>query len=213
MATPSFDYSTSGLPENDRFKVAVGICFEWLNENMSMFGPDRISNFMHNQPIAAARRIMDNCTDWSEESVTLTLLGPAKGALIANPQTEAVARHIFGDRTVDLLRAMADAEAAPDAAMVRDMNRIFIVEGVSTMNDQMVGRAKIDRHHETRWNILNNLERHFATVKGQDPALDAVFEEAAKKSHEALEALDKQAAAQPKNVKPRGPGFHGGHGL
>lgn len=183
MAEDTFDFSTSGLPDNNRFKVAVGICYEWLNENMSMFGPERIKNFMHNQPIAAAKRVIDNCPDYSEESINLLLLGPAKGTLLANAETEAAARHIFGDRTVDLLQAMVDPSATPDANMTRDMNRIFICEGISTMNDQMVNRKKIDRHHETRWNILNDLERQFATVKGQDPALDAVFEDAAKKSH------------------------------
>lgn len=199
-----FDYSASGLPENDRWKVATDICNQWLNENMSMFGPERIANFMKNQPVAAAKRIIDNCTDWSEESVTVALLGPAKGALIANPQTEKTARHIFGDRAVDLVRTLLeDPAAATDANMTRDANRLFIVEGVSTMTDQMIGRAKIDRHHETRWQILNSLERQHKTIKGQDPALDAVFEDAAKKSHDALEALDKaEAASVKKPFKP-----------
>jgi hypothetical protein len=208
-----FDYSTSGLPENKRFQVAVGLCYDWLNENMSMFGPERIANFMHNQPIAAAKRIMDNCSDWSEESVTLALLGPAKGELLANPQVEKVARHIFGDRTVDLLSAMVDPSAKPDAEMTRDMHRIFIVEGISTMNDQMVNRKRIDAHHQTRKNILADLETNFAKVKGENPGLDTVFEDAAVKSHAALDALDKAAAAQPKNPnKPPRPPFHG-HGM
>ena len=198
----AFDYSTSGLPQNDRWNVATQICNQWLNENMTMFGPERINSFMHNQPIAAAKRIMDNTNDWSEESVTLLLLGPAKSALLANPQAEAVGRHIFGDRTIDLLQAMADPSKA-DAEMIRDMNRIFIAEGVSTMTDQMIGRAKIDRFHETRWNILHDLERTHATIKGQDPALDKIFEEAAKKSHDALEGLDRAAAAVAKKpIKP-----------
>lgn len=206
----AFDYSTSGLPQNDRWNVATQICNQWLNENMTMFGPERINSFMHNQPIAAAKRIMDNTNDWSEESVTLALLGPAKSALLANPQAEAVGRHIFGDRTIDLLQAMADPSKA-DAEMIRDMNRIFIVEGVSTMTDQMIGRAKIDRFHETRWNILHDLERTHATIKGQDPALDKIFEEAAKKSHDALEGLDRAAAAVAKKpmkppVNPHKPG-------
>lgn len=197
-----FEYATSGLPENDRWQIATDICNRWLNENMSMFGPERIANFMHNQPVAAAKRILDNCPDASEESVTLTLLGPAKGTLVQNAETERVSRHIFGDRAVDLLLAMAEPQGA-DAAMIRDMNRIFIVEGVSTMNDQMVGRAKIDRFHETRWNILNDLERNFGTVKGENPALDAIFEETAKKSRDALTALDRAAnATQKKPFKP-----------
>ena len=198
----AFDYSTSGLPQNDRWNVATQICNQWLNENMGFFGPERINNFMHNQPVAAAKRIIDNTGDWSEESVTLLLLGPAKSTLLANTQTETVARHIFGDRAVDLLQAMADPSKA-DAEMIRDMNRIFIAEGISTMTDQMIGRAKIDQHHETRWNILHNLERTHATIKGQDPALDKLFEEAAKKSHDALEGLDRAAAAIAKKpMKP-----------
>lgn len=202
----AFDYSKAGLPENDRWKVAAAICNQWLNENMSMFGPERIENFMHNQPIAAAKRIMDNCDDWSEESVTLALLGPAKGALVANPEAEKVSRHIFGDRTVDLLYTMIDPSKAKDAEMTRDTNRIFIVEGISTMSDQMIGRARIDRHHQTRWNILRDLESTHAGIKGQDPALDALFADAAKQSRDALEALDKAAAAGKKPNPPRGPG-------
>jgi len=198
----AFEYSTSGLPQNPQWEVATSICNAWLNQNMSMFGPERIANFMHNQPVAAAKRILDNCADASDESVTLALLGPAKSTLVANPETERVSRGIFGDRTVDLLLAMS-APAQADDAMIRDMNRIFIVEGISTMNDQMVGRAKIDRFHETRWNILNDLERTFGTVKGQDPALDTIFEETAKKSRDALTALDRAAnAAEKKPFKP-----------
>lgn len=192
----AFDYSTSGLPANDRWEVATQLCNQWLNENMSVFGPERINNFMHNQPIAAAKRIMDNCPDWSEESVTVALLGPVKGELLAGPEREKAARGIFGDRTVDLIKTLlADPAMATDENMSRDANRIFIVEGISTMTDQMIGRAKIDKFHETRWRILNDLERTHKTIKGQDPALDVVFEDAAKKSHDALEALDKAAAA------------------
>ncbi|MBI1215893.1 MAG: hypothetical protein GC185_08755 [Alphaproteobacteria bacterium] len=201
-----FEYENSGLPANNRWKTATAICNKWLDDNMSMFGPERIANFMHNQPVAAAKRVMDTCEDWSEESVTLLLLGPAKAEIIANEQVEKVARNIFGDRTVDLMHTMADPAKAKDDAMLRDTNRIYIAEGVSTMTDQMIGRAKIDKFHETRWKILNDLERTFATIKGQDPRLDAVFEDAAKKSHEALEALDRAAAATSK--KPFKPPFN-----
>lgn len=198
----SFDYSTSGLPENNKWKIAAAICNQWLNDNMSMFGPERIVNFMHNQPIAAAKRVMDNCDDSSEETVTLLLLGPAKGALIANDEVEAVARHIFGDRTVELLKTLMDPADAVDADMTRDANRIYIAEAVSAMSDQMIGRARIDKHHQVRWNMLNEFEKTFATLKGADPKLDVVFEDAAKKSREALEALDKAAPAVKKAPKP-----------
>jgi hypothetical protein len=58
------------------------------------------------------------------------------------------------------------------------------------MNDQLIGRARIDKHHQVRWNILKNLETEFANVKGENPKLDVVFEEALKKSRAALTALD-----------------------
>lgn len=196
-----FDYTTSGLPENNQWKIATQICHQWLTQHMTMFGPERIVNFMHNQPVAAARRIMDNCEDWSEESVTLVLLGPAKDVLVANEEVEGVSRHIFGDRAVDLLKAMM-GEGTPDAQMVRDMNRIFVVEGISTMNDQMIGRARIDRHHETRWNILKDLEENFSGIKGQDPALDEVFEDAMQQSKDALNALDREAAKKKGFIPP-----------
>jgi hypothetical protein len=207
----AFDYSTSGLPKNPKWEAAAAICNQWLTENMSMFGPERIVNFMHNQPVAAAKRIIDNCPDYSEESVTLALLGPAKGILAANPETETVCRRMFGDRAVDLLLTMA-GNAPVDAEMTRDANRIFIVEGVSTMTDQMIGRAKIDKFHQKRWDILNDLEATFAKVKGADPALDKVFEDAAQKSRDALSSLDKAAAAMPKKPSGPRPPFGGGHG-
>lgn len=198
-----FDYSQSGLPENNKWKVAAAICEHWLNENMSMFGPERIASFMTNQPVSAARRIMDNCDEWSEESVTLALLGPAKGLLAANPETEARARFIFGDRTVDLLLTLADPANAKDAEMTRDANRIYLVEAVSAMNDQMIGRKRIDKHHQTRWNMVNEFEATFATLKGQDPKLDTVFEDAMKLSKQALTALDEAAALAPKKMPPQ----------
>ncbi len=200
----NFDYSTSGLPDSNKWKIATQICHQWLTTHMTMFGPERINNFMHNQPIAAAHLVMENCPDWSEESVTLILMGPAKDSLIANAQTEEVARHIFGDRTVDLLKAMT-GEAEPDAGMIRDMNRIFIVEGLSTMNDQMVGRGRVDQHHETRWEILSTLEQNFSAIKGQNPALDAVFEDVMAQSKAALNALDQAPSAAKKGFRPPRP--------
>lgn len=196
-----FDYATSGLEDNQRWKVATLICHRWLHENMSMFGPERILNFMHNQPIAAAKRIHDNCNDWSEESITLLLMGPAKDALIATPEKEEFSRKFFGDRTVDLLRALIDPKNAADADMSRDAKRIIMAEGISTMNDQMIGRKRIDPHHQTRWTILRNLEDSFATIKGQDPKLDAIFEDAMSQSKDALTKLDVEAAAK-KAPKP-----------
>lgn len=196
----AFDYSTTGLPDNDQWKNALNICHKWLTENMSMFGPERIASFMEHQPIAAAKLIIANCPDYSDECITLALLGPAKGVFLANQEAVTVAAYMFGERTARLLLASTGGYQT-DADMVRDMARLFIVEGLSGMNDQIIGRAKIDKHHQVRWNMLNHYEKIFADVKGQNPGLDKIFEEALVKSRAALEALDKAATQNPLSVK------------
>lgn len=218
MTTPQkFDYATTGLAEKNEWKIAVEICHQWLNQNMAMFGPDRIASFMHNQPIAAAKQIQNNCDDPSVESMTVALLGPAKFDMIAQQNdTESLAReqrarHVFGDRTIDLIRHMA-GEPTTDAKLQRDANRMFLVEGLSTMDDQLIDRKRIDKHHQVRWNILENLETHFANVKGENPKIDVIFEDALKKSRTTLEGLDKAAEnkaankpAQPNVKRPKPP--------
>ncbi len=198
-----FDYSQSGLPAHPVYELCTKMCNRWLDENMTQFGPERIANFMHNQPVAAARRLLDNCADVSEECVIVALLGPAKEALLAGGEIEVLMRHTFGDRAVDLVRTVQDPAHATDAAMTRDAQRIFVVEGLSTMHDQMIGRERIDAFHQKRWDILRNLEAGFSTIKGQDPALEKLFEEAAQKSRETLEGLDRAAAAK---SQPKPPG-------
>ncbi len=178
-----FDYTTSGLPENIQWKAAADICHAWLMEHMSMFGPERIVRFMLNQPVTAAKLIIENCPDWSEESVTLALLGPAK---------ESVTEAIFSDKAKALFEAVEGKRAA-DKTQERDMVRLFLVEGLSTMNDQLIGRTRVDQHHQTRWKILGDLENGLAEMKGQNPALDKIFEKALADSHAALQALDKVA--------------------
>src|SRR3989304_1565710 len=102
-----FDYSKSGLPANPKWHNAAGFCKGGLDQNMTMFGPERIESFMLHQPVAAAKLIMDNCPDYSEESITLALLGPAKGLFLENERGVAVMGQIFGARTVALLKYMA----------------------------------------------------------------------------------------------------------
>ena len=199
----SFDYSQSGLPAHPVYELCTKMCNRWLDENMTQFGPERIANFMHNQPVAAAKRLLDNCADVSEESVIVALLGPAKGALLAGGEIEVLMRHTFGDRAVDLVRTLEEPANVVDVAMTRDAQRIFVVEGLSTMHDQMIGRERIDAFHQKRWDILRNLEAGFSTIKGQDPALEKLFEEAAQKSRETLEGLDRAAAAK---SQPKPPG-------
>lgn len=200
----AFDYKKSGLPANDTWELATKMCNRWLDTHMTMFGPERIANFMNDQPVTAAKNLLAHCADASPESVIVALLGPAKGALMAEAELDTLMRHTFGDRAVDLVRTLADPANATDAAMKRDAERIFMVEGLSTMTDQMIGRQKIDGFHQKRWNILRNLESGFEDVRGKDPALDALFIDALKKSRETLEALDNAASAGKKPPKPPG---------
>ena len=200
----SFDYSTTGLPDKKEWKLAASICLAWLNQNMSMFGDDGIDRFMQHQPVTAAKRIMDNCDKWSDESITAALLGPAKGIIVADAAVEVMARRDFGDRAVDLIKTMGGMAEPTDQAMMRDANRLYMVESLSGMGDQIVGRARIDKHHEVRWNMVREFETNFEQVKGESPKLDAIFEESLKKSREALEKLDRDAAAK-KGPKPNSP--------
>ncbi len=199
-----FEYKNAGLPANEKWELASKMCNRWVDDKMGkMFGPERIKDFMHNQPVAAAKRLLNDAGDASEESVTLALLGPAKGILMAPGEAEVLLRHTFGDRAVDLMHTLADPSKAKDAAMSRDANRIFLIEGISTMEDQLIGRARIDAHHQTRWKILAGLEAGFAKVKGETPGIDKVFADALVKSRDALTKLD-QAAAAKQAPKPPG---------
>ncbi len=199
-----FEYSKTGLPANDKWENATKFCKKWLDQNMSMFGDHGIENFMNNQPVAAAKLLLANCQDVSEEAITLALLGPAVGIFLENGRGLQVAEVIFGERTVALMKYM-NGVAIPngDTGMPVDTNRLFLVQGLSSMNDQLIGRKRIDAHHPVRWKMLNNFEANFAEIKGENPALDVIFEEALKKSRAALEALDKEAAK--KNNKPPQP--------
>jgi hypothetical protein len=199
-----FDYSKTGLPDNVKWKNAAAFCNKWLDQNMSMFGPERIASFMEHQPVAAAKLIIANCPDYSEESITLALLGPARQIFLQNERGLEMAELIFGSRTVALMKYM-DGRAIPngDTDMPVDANRLFLVEGLSGMNDQIIGRAKIDKHHQVRWNMLNHYESTFAGIKGENPGLDKIFAGALVKSRTALEALDNAPKKQgPKPPQP-----------
>lgn len=194
---------------NDNWSFGIEVCYQWLCKHMSMFGVKGIENFMQNQPIAAAHLIHDKCDAPSTESITVALLGPAKFDMIdTNSDAEGImlemkTRKVLGDKTIDLIRHMA-GDTSNDPDILRDANRLFLVEGLSTMNDQLIDRKRIDKHHQVRWNILKGLEKDFASVKGENPKLDVIFVECLKKSRISLEALD-TAAQQKKNtpiVKP-----------
>ena len=135
----TFDYSTSGLPGNKQWENAAQRCHAWLTMHMRQFGPERIINFMHNQPVAAAKRLFETCPDYTQESITVLMLGPAKGDIL---EDEALAEKNFGARTVALIKTLVDPASAVDDQMRRDAGRIFIAEAISTMNDQMIGRTK-----------------------------------------------------------------------
>lgn len=194
-----FDYSQTALPSNPHWMLAVDLCHKWLGEHMTMFGPERHIAFMHNQPVAAAKRVFDNCDQFTPECITVLLLGPAKGTLVETAGAEHMARHLFGDRVVDLVLALQNPalQQQADAQMMRDIGRIVLAEGISTMNDQLIGRKRIDAHHNVRWNILRHLEEQATLIGGADPKLDELFADALKQSRTALEALDAGAAKKP----------------
>ena len=154
-----FDYAATGLPDNTRYHSAANLCHRWLLAHMgNMFNPKQILSFMNNQPITAAKNLLEKTENPSEESLIVALLGPAKGDIIAiggtehSPQRQAVEkemRGIFGDRCIDLIHTLA-GKPATDQRMLRDAKRIFLVEGLSTMNDQLIGRKRIDPHHQVR---------------------------------------------------------------
>ena len=193
----SSDYKSLGLPDNEKWENAAKICHEWLTKHMTMFGPDRINSFMKQQPGAAAKLLIENCKDYSEESVAFALLGPAKS--IYNQQTLPMFKATMGDKLVKLLDA-SEGTVKPDAAMQKDLNRLFIVEGLSMMGDQLIGRAHADKHHHIRWQMLESYEKNFLAVKGENAALDARFEDGLRKSREALEAVDAKVAAAQKSA-------------
>jgi len=198
----TFNYKTTGLPENKSWEEAARICHTWLTHNMSMFGPDRINSFMLHQPVAAAKLLLAHTAPVSHDLITLVLLGPAKGDVInllaADKARADSMRTRFGARAMELLRYVADTDGAQsDENMPGEAVQLFLVEGLSTMNDQLIGRARIDKHHAVRWNILKNFETEFARVQGQNPGLDAIFTAALKSSRAALEALDNGAPKPP----------------
>jgi len=201
----NFDYKKTNLPNNENWSFAIEVCHQWLHEHMSMFGVKGIENFMQNQPISAAHMIHDKCDAPSDESITVALLGPAKFDMIDTDSDaegimrEMKTRKVLGDKTIDLIRHMA-GDISSDLVIKRDANRLFLVEGLSTMNDQLIDRKRIDQHHQVRWNILQDLEKGFAEVKGENPKLDVIFVECLKKSRLSLETLD--TAAQQKKTNP-----------
>lgn len=207
-----FSYNDHDLPENKQYRLALDICHKWLTAHMGrMFNQKQIGNFMKDQPITAAKNLMNKTEEASEASIIAAMLGPAKFDFIDHPEnprgseSEAFAIQNFGADTVNLLRYMAGLSYLESPMLERDKTRLFMVEGLSTMHDQLIGRKRIDPHHQVRWNILNDLESGFKAVKGQNPQLDPLFEEALKQSRQALEALDKAAEVKKNNAKPPRP--------
>lgn len=202
-----YDYSTTGLPSTPHWILAAQLCFEWLGEHMKMFGPERHIAFMENQPVGAARRIFATCDDFSPELIAVLLLGPAKSTLVESPAAERLARHLFDGRVVELIKVLENPQlqASADENMRRDAGRVVLAEGISTMNDQLIGRKRIDAHHHVRWKILAHLEEQGKILAGVDPRLDEQFADALKQSRAALEALD-AAATRNAGIPPKPPG-------
>ncbi len=200
----AFKYEDARLPQSDKFENATKLCKAWLDTHMAIFKDKGIKNFMLNQPVRAARLLVSETEHVSEASVIVALLGPAKQDILKTPVSETMAREMLGNAAVDLIQYMA-GQPSNDPVMQRDAVRLFLVEGMSTMNDQLIDRKRIDKHHKVRWNILNNLESNFAKFQGRNPALDKMFAADLVKSRAALEALDRAAAAKKKgpNNGPR----------
>lgn len=189
---PRFDYTATGLPQNPQWMAAVKACHSWLQHHMSMFGDKGIANFMHNQPVAAAKRLLDTCHDISDDAITAVLLGPARSDILAHPH---IGESVFGRRAMDLFHALNTGETRTPSILA-DMNRVNLAEGISGMNDQIIGRARIDRHHAVRWNMLRSYESLHADTKGQNPALDTAFADCLIRARASLEALDAAAKTQ-----------------
>lgn len=193
-----FDYSQTGLPSNPQWMLATDLCHQWLGAHMPMFSPERHLAFLSNQPIAAAKRVFDNCDQFTPESITVLLLGPAKDDLIETAGAARLARRMFGDGVVDLIQALRDPalQQSADPMLLRDIGRIILAEGISTMKDQLIGRQRIDRHHAVRWDILRHLEDQGRRIVGADPALDVLFADALIQARQSLEALDAAATVK-----------------
>lgn len=209
-----FDYDTSGLPDNPRWRVATSICEEWLKQNMlDKYGDHGIVNFMHNQPVGAAKRIMEHCPDATEETVTLLLLGiPARALAVSNPETEAVTKNLFGEAAIHLIHVLNDRSVAQgDAALLRAADRIELAEAVSALNDQMIRRHEYKteeqrlRHHDVRMMMMENFETLYKRVKGQDPGLDLIFEESFAKAKVAMDAINLEIATKKPDAAQKPP--------
>ena len=186
-----FYYKDTGLPLKDIFMNATEKCHTWLmsHASLSKFGPDGISNFMHNQPVRAAKKLSELTDNPSETLITVTLLGPAKFTLLG---AEAQSRKAWGDDVVDFLQYLSGDKQAANENFKEDEVKLFLVEGLSTMHDQLLDRDKVDLHHEIRWEFVKHFEQRFAEVKGQNPGLDALFEKDLIQSRKILEGLDQK---------------------
>lgn len=202
----AFDYTTTDLPLKAEFQKAAAKCKEWLDTHMSVFGPDRIRNFMHDQPVHAAQLILEKTDTPSDASVIVALLGPAKFDLVSKDGQnlsvvlEKKSRAEWGDEVVNLVKHLAGVKLnTPE--IIRDAERIFLVEGLSTMHDQLIDRKRIDPHHNVRWDILKNFEAKFPAIKGKNPKIDGLFEKAMKDSRTALETLERKYPEKLKLLK------------
>jgi hypothetical protein len=212
-----FKYEDTGLAQNPVWEKAAYACHDWVMSFMGQrFGAKGVESFMHSQPVAAAKRIVDHCDDVSDESITLALLGPVKHQVMQGFNKRenidaAVAE--YGQRAVRLMIATMSPAHAADEKMYRDVVRLFMNESLSAMGDQLIGRKRWDEHHDVRWNMLEGYEKNFAQVKGLEPKLDVLFEDALKQSREALEKIGPKGMPDPRHHGLKPPGFKPpGHG-
>ena len=198
-----FKYEETGLPDNPRYRIACNICLAWLRTHMGQFGEEGLSRFMHGQPVAAAKRLLEHCPDTGEDAIVLVLMGPNKGALIEDAAfIKQKIPGFYTDRAASMLKAMAGQDKPSDFDMARDIIRIKMNEDLSGMQDQIIGRKNIDAHHAVRWNMLESFEKFFTAVKGQNPKLDRIYEDALKQSRASLEALGPASLTPPPKKAP-----------
>jgi hypothetical protein len=204
----TFKYEDTGLPNNQRFKDACDVCVSWLRAFMPQFGAEGHARFMMAQPVGAAKRLLELCPDTSEDAIVLVLMGPNKGALLEDADfIKQKIPGLYSDRAASMLKTMTGQQPPQDPGIARDLIRIKMNEDLSGMNDQIIGRQNIDAHHAVRWQMLESFEAFHKQVKGMNPTLDPIYEDALKKSRQSLEALGPASLTPPAKKGPRPHGF------
>ena len=170
----AFDYSQTGLPENQKWQMAAAICHNWVDHNMGRnFDKESLNSFILSQPVKAAKMIVDNYEDYSEESVTVALLGPAKVNLLSK---QSMWVNSLGPRAVALGKhALEESVDDIDDAIRRDADRLFIAEGIVTLLDQIIEGDVPAEKHEACCNIVLSFEAELNSMEDDGSKLYKEF--------------------------------------